>query len=85
MIDFKKYLTLILTTLQSIVSYIPAMIYEYVFSHFFTLYTYTNPEKLTDKSEKEIRREKKLKMYWISALLLDILYTALLTTFKEQM
>jgi hypothetical protein len=85
MFDFKKYLTLIITTLQSIVSYIPAMIYEYVFSHFFTLYTYTYPEKLTDKSEKEIRREKKLKMCWISVLLLDTPYTALLITFKAQM
>lgn len=36
MLDFHKYLTIILSSLMSVVSYIPVLIYSYIFSEFFT-------------------------------------------------
>lgn len=36
MADIKKYLLLFLATLTSAISYIPAAIYAYVYSEFFT-------------------------------------------------
>lgn len=36
MTDFKKYLLLFLSTLTSAISYIPAAIYAYIYSEFFT-------------------------------------------------
>lgn len=36
MVDLKKYLVLFLSMLTSAISYIPAAIYAYVYSEFFT-------------------------------------------------
>jgi hypothetical protein len=36
MADFKKYLLLFLSTITSAISYVPAAIYAYIYSEFFT-------------------------------------------------
>lgn len=46
--SLKKYLTLAFTTLMSVVGYVPALIYSYVFSEFFTKYLPSHAEQPTD-------------------------------------
>ena len=74
MTTIHKYLLYLLSLLASSISYIPATIYQYVYSEFFTKYTPSYPELPTDKSVLEIKTKRASKMSSISALQLEALY-----------
>jgi hypothetical protein len=84
MFDLKKTLIHLLSLLGSIMSYIPAAIYAYVYSHFFTKYSLCHPEKLTDRSDNAAKTEKASRTSSTSAPPLEDLSSPLWTAFRNQ-
>jgi len=76
MLDFHKYLSLFLSTIMAVVSYVPVLIYSYIFSEFFTKYHSTHLEPHTVSSASAIREDLMLKMCLTLELPQDTLFTA---------
>jgi hypothetical protein len=53
--EIKKFFSYILSLFLSIIGFIPATIYSYVYSEFFTKYIYYYWDTPTDLSEKETK------------------------------
>ena len=69
MIDIRKSLLHLVTVLTAIIGYIPAAIYAYIYSEFFTKYTCIYAEPPTNKSDSGTNRNKMSNMCLTSAQL----------------
>lgn len=61
--SLQKWLLYILSLLTAAISYVPAAIYHYVYTEWFTKYLPPHSEPLTDRSENATKTQKKWSKY----------------------